>query len=209
MLNPEPLIYKTRAGDLKIYPDCGPGFFKGLVWDAGLGAFAHYSSIIQKIDVFERVVNENGRVTLAIAGENAIVAYLVCWYPEKYDRWSKLDYLMFELGAIEVSRNYRKLGLARTLIKTLMAESFMDRKIAYMNGFMWHWDVDGAGLTLLEYRRMLIGLLKEHGFNDYYTNEPNIALRPENVFMARIGAEVSDEDQKRFSRLRFGIVDKN
>jgi acetoin utilization protein AcuA len=205
----EPLIHETPVSDLKIYPNCAPGFFKNLVWDSGIGAFAHYSSIIQKTDVFERVVNNNGRVALVIAGENTIVAYLACWYPEKYERWSKLGDLMFELGAIEVSRNYRKLGLARTLIKTLMAEIFIEHKIAYMNGFMWHWDIDGTGLTLLDYRRMLINLLKEHGFKDYYTNEPNIALRPENVFMARIGGEVSDEDQKRFSKLRFGIVDKN
>jgi acetoin utilization protein AcuA len=165
-MSTEPLIYKTDVGDLKIYPNCGPGLFKGLVWDSGLGAFAHYSSIIQKIDVFERVVNENGRVSLAIAGENTIVAYLACWYPEKYERWSKLGDLMLELGAIEVSRNYRKLGLAGALIKTLMAESFIEHKIAYMNGFMWHWDVDGAGLTFLEYRGMLISLLKERGFKD-------------------------------------------
>jgi acetoin utilization protein AcuA len=205
----ESLIYKTRSGDLKIYPNCGPDFFKNLVWDSGIGAFAHFSSIIQKTEVFERVVNNNGRVSLAIAGENTIAAYLTCWYPEKYERWSKLGDLMFELGAIEVSRNYRKLGLAGALIKALMSEPFIERKITYMNGFMWHWDVDGTGLTLLDYRRMLIDLLKEHGFKDYYTNEPNIALRPENVFMARIGAEVSEENQKLFSRLRFGIVDKN
>jgi acetoin utilization protein AcuA len=54
----------------------------------------------------------------------------------------------------------------------------------------------------------MLNLMKNHGFQEYYTNEPNIAIREENIFMARIGSRVSVEDQHRFRNLRFGIVSK-
>ena len=41
---------------------------------------------------------------------------------------------------------------------------------------------------------------------EYQTNEPNICLRPENIFMARIGENVSREIQNQFKWLRFGMT---
>jgi acetoin utilization protein AcuA len=43
------------------------------------------------------------------------------------------------------------------------------------------------------------------GFREVYTNEPNIALREENLMMIRVGSRVTPEDQRRFRYLRFGI----
>jgi acetoin utilization protein AcuA len=40
---------------------------------------------------------------------------------------------------------------------------------------------------------------------EYQTNEPNICLKPENVFMGRIGKKVSLEGQNDFKWLRFGM----
>jgi acetoin utilization protein AcuA len=87
-----------------------------------------------------------------------------------------------------------------------MEDDFFEDKIAYMNGFSWHWDLDGSGLTMAQYRAMMINLLNKGGFQEVYTNEPNIALRQENLFMARIGSRVSEQDLARFRDLRFGIV---
>jgi len=55
----------------------------------------------------------------------------------------------------------------------------------------------------------MIRLLKGFGFQECYTNEPNIAMREENLFMVRMGSEVSEEDQKLFRNLRFGIVNRD
>jgi acetoin utilization protein AcuA len=110
------------------------------------------------------------------------------------------------MGAIEVSRNFRKLRIGNRLLERLLAAPLFDDKIAYMNGFSWHWDLDGSAMTIAEYRRMMIRLLNPYGFQEFYTNEPNIAIREENVFMARIGSRVSDEDRGRFRSLRFGVI---
>lgn len=207
---PERITLNTPHGEVTLCHKCPPGYFSHLQLESGLGNFAHYSSIIQKLDVFERVASQpEGRVTICLNEQGALVAYACCWYPEKEDRWSKLGTLMYELGALEVSRNYRHAGIADAIVRTFMADTFFEEKIAYMNGYCWHWDLDGTGLTMMQYRRMMINFLKKFGFQEYYTNEPNIALREENIFMARIGSRVSEEDQRRFRNLRFGIVDRS
>jgi acetoin utilization protein AcuA len=201
---------ETLKGTITIYPRCAPSFFSSLKLDAGLGNFSHYSSIIQKLEVFEKVASaKDGRVALALREENSVVGYLACWYPDRAERWSKLGELMYEMGAVEVSRNFRNVNIAQRMISLILADDFFEDRISYMNGFSWHWDLDGSGLTMAEYRKMMMHLLKGHGFQEYYTNEPNIALREENIFMARIGSRVSAEQQKRFRNLRFGIVDRD
>lgn len=198
----------TPEGTISIHLACPPGFFGNLRLDTGLGNFSHYSSIIQKLEVFERVASQRGgRVGLALKDSDTVVAYFAGWYPGKEERWSKLGDLMYEMGAIEVSRNFRHTGLAQTMIGLILDDDFFEDKIAYMNGFSWHWDLDGTGLTISQYRQMMLRMLKKFGFQEYYTNEPNVALRQENLFMARVGSRVSERDQKRFRNLRFGIVD--
>jgi len=44
------------------------------------------------------------------------------------------------------------------------------------------------------------------GFESCRTNEHNICLTPENIFMARIGKNVSSKEQDRFKWMRFGIT---
>lgn len=202
--------FETPDGTLTLYPRCPEGSFAGLDLDSGLGNFAHYSSIIQRFDVFDKIAaGKDGRVSLALKDEHIVVGYVTCSYPDKTERWSKLGDLMYELAAIEVSRNYRHLHIGRAMVAALIEDSFFEERITYMNGFSWHWDLDGTGLTMSEYRRVMIRLLKSFGFQEHYTNEPNIALREENLFMARIGPKVTEEDQKRFRNLRFGIVDRS
>lgn len=202
-------LIQTPNGAITICPRCVPGFFSNLKLDAGLGNFAHYSSIIQKLDVFEKVISgKDGRVAVALKESNIVVGYLVCWYPDRAERWSRLGELMYEMGAIEVSRNFRHMQIAQKMITLILDDDFFEDKIAYMNGFSWHWDLDGSGLTMAEYRKMMMRLLKGYGFQEFYTNEQNIALREENIFMARIGSRVSAEQQQKFRNLRFGIVDR-
>jgi acetoin utilization protein AcuA len=204
----QPLTAHAETNGIIIHPRFPAEAFRGLELDSGLGSFAHYSSIIQKLEVFERIASKKGgRVSLALRDERIVVGYLACWYPEETERWSRMGELMYELGAIEVSRNFRKTRIASQMLDMVLSDDFLESKIMYMNGFSWHWDLDGTGLNKFEYRKLMLNLLKNYGFRDYYTNEPNVALREENLFMARIGSEVSEQDRKRFSHLRFGIYD--
>ncbi len=197
--------FETRKGQVTVYAKRPSGFFDHLKLDPGIGDFAHYSSMIQKLDEFDKIAGgKDGRVSLALLEETVIVGYFACRYPKPSERWSKLGELMYEMSAIEVSRNFRKLGIARMLIETVLSEPFIEDKIAYMNGYSWHWDVVGSGYTVDEYRQVHLKLLEPYCFREFGTNEPNITLREENIFMARIGSRVSPEDRKRFKRLIFG-----
>ncbi len=169
----KPVLRETSYGTLSIYARFPAGGFTRLRLDSGLGNFAHYSSIIQKLEVFERVASQQeGRVSLALLEDRIVIGYLACWYPEKNERWSKLGDLMYEMGAVEVSRNFREMGIAHTMVDLAVADDFFEEKIAYMNGFAWHWDLDGTGLSKFEYRKMMLKFLKNWCFQEFYTNEP-------------------------------------
>jgi len=177
-----------------------------MTMEDGLGHFSQYSSIIQKVGTFDNVAKRRGgRVTLALMESRLIVGYGVCWYPDPSERWAALGDLMYEMAAIEVSRTLRGVRLGRRILDAVMDEDFFEHKITYMQGFSWHWDLEGSGLTAAQYRRLMMDLYRPYGFREVYTNEPNIALREENVMMIRVGSGVSPEDQKRFRYLRFGM----
>ncbi len=144
-------VIATPNGDITIYPRCSPGFFSILKLDAGIGNFSHYSSIIQKFEVFERVVSaKDGRVALAVKERDTVVGYLVCWYPEAAERWSKLGDLMYEMGAVEVSRNFRHMNIAQKMISLILADDFFEDKIAYINVFLPEGNVRLIGVVFLE-----------------------------------------------------------
>jgi acetoin utilization protein AcuA len=74
-----------------------------------------------------------------------------------------------------------------------------------MVGYSWTWDLDGTRKTAQQYRQMLIRLFEPFGFIEYQTNEPNICLKPENLFMGRVGDKVDEQTCRAFKWLRFGI----
>ena len=115
---------------------------------------------------------------------------------------------MYELAAIEVSRNYRGCRLGEKLLSMTMEDDFFEDKIAYMCGYSWHWDLEGKGLSAAQYRSMMKQLYSKFGFREVYTNEPNITLRAENIMMIRVGTRVTPEDQMKFRHLRFGMKPK-
>ena len=113
---------------------------------------------------------------------------------------------MMEVKAIEVCRRYRSYGIASRILTSMMHAPNVENLIIYMVGYSWTWDLDGTGKSALDYRRMLIRLFEPFGFQELQTNEPNICLKAENIFMARVGERVSAENQKKFKWLRFGVT---
>jgi acetoin utilization protein AcuA len=145
-------------------------------------------------------------VTLALADGNLIVGFGVLAYPEAGERWAELEpQVMMEVKAIESCRTWRSQGLAKGILSMLLHHPLVEDKIVYMVGYSWTWDLDGTKKTAQQYRRMLIELFEPFGFVEYQTNEPNICLKPENVFMGRIGKNVSLAVQNDFKWLRFGM----
>ena len=65
---------------------------------------------------------------------------------------------------------------------------------------------DGSGLSAMAYREMMVRLFSRAGFQTFQTNEPNVMMRPENLFMACIGGEVSAGTVERFKQVRFNLA---
>ncbi len=206
-LSAKTVVLETAQGPVTIRAQCRPGSFCRLGMDAGLGHFSQYSSIIHRSESFEAIASrEGGRVALAVVEPFLVVGYLTCWYALPGDRWYSLGGLLYEMGAIEVSRNYRGMGIARRMMEITLQDDFFQDKIAFAKGLSWHWDCGAAGLSPAEYRGMLMRLCDGFGFREVHTNEPGIGFRTENFLLIRVGERVSADDQKRFRFLRFGIT---
>jgi hypothetical protein len=65
-------------------------------------------------------------------------------------------------------------------------------------GLYWHWDVEGVGLHVYQYREMIARLFATYGFSEYLTTEPNIRMSPANIFVARIGKYVDRDTMNTF-----------
>ncbi len=190
-----------------IHTKCTPTDIKNYTFDPQFGMHAQYKSLYTKRETLEaNALQPGANVTLALEDKN-IIGFGVLNYPEPGERWLDLgEGLMMEVKAIEICRRYRTLGMASQILEMLVMPQHVRKLIIYMVGYSWTWDLDGTGNSALEYRNMLIRLFEPFGFQEMQTNEPNICLKPENLFMALIGTEVSADMQQQFKWLRFGVT---
>jgi acetoin utilization protein AcuA len=198
----------TFQGELRIRSFCTPEEIRRLSFDRQFGAHAQYRSLYTKRESLERKAEQpDTSVVLAIAESARIVGFGVLAYPDPEERWAGLQpQVMVEVNALEVSREWRAQKVAKGIIQMMMVHPLIEDKIAYFVGYSWTWDLDGNRMSAAQYRQMMARLFEPFGFQEYQTNEPNICLRPENIFMARIGANVSKEIQDHFKWLRFGMT---
>ena len=202
------ILLSTALGELRIRSFCTPDEIRQLSFDRQFGTHAHYRSLYTKRESLERKAEQpDTSVVLAIADSRRIVGFGVLAYPDPEERWAKLEpNLMMEVNAIEVSREWRSKKIARGIVQMLSVHPMIENKVFYFVGYSWTWDLDGNRMTAQQYRLMMARLFEPFGFEEYQTNEPNICLKPENIFMARIGERISTEAQNRFKWLRFGMT---
>ncbi len=205
---PHGMQVDTPKGPVCIRAFCQPDDIHGLHLGRAFRAYAQYKSILTKRDTLEAIAQvEGNNVVLALTPEDQIIGFGVLSYPEDNERWSQLGHgAMMEVKVIEVARDWRQYQISNDVMKMLMIHPRIEQMIAYMVGYSWTWDLDGTGLTAQQYRNMLIRIFTSHGFQEFQTNEPNICLKPENLFMGRVGKEVSEEMRKSFKWLCFGIT---
>lgn len=176
-------------------------------FDGDFGRHAQYKSLYTRKESLEAISAQPGaNVTLAVAEAEHIIGFGVLAFPAASERWAELGPgVMMEVKAVEVSRRWRAGKVARGILKKLLDFPQVEDRIVYMVGYSWTWDLDGTGMTGLQYRQVLIRLFEPFGFQELQTNEPNICLKPENLFMGRIGRNVPEKKQKDFKWLRFGV----
>ncbi|GGH25848.1 GNAT family N-acetyltransferase [Paenibacillus segetis] len=144
-----------------------------------------------------------GRIILA-REKDVIVGYVTFHYPDQMERWSqgKMSDLI-ELGAIEVSNEYRSLGLGSRMIQTAFEDDQMERYIVFTTEYYWHWDLKSSGLSVWDYRKMMERLMQTVGMVWYATDDPEICSHPANCLMVRIGKDVPLASEEQFDRIRF------
>ena len=200
-------ILPTANGDVHICSYCRPDEVRQYDFDSEFDARADYKSLYTRKQSLEKDArHSDANVVLALARRQRIIGFGVLDYPGTHERWLDLGpQIMMEIKAVEVARSWRSAGIAAQILKLAVDHPRVEDKIIYMVGYSWTWDLAGTKKTAPDYRAMLMRLFVSCGFQEYQTNEPNVCLKPENVFMCRVGKNVSQTIKDRFKWLRFGL----
>ena len=193
------------SGDVyQVIPDCPAARIQELSIDSGLGFFWHNQPDMQRQALLRIASEPGGRVALAHTSQGIIIGYVTITLPEADTRWGR-DQLpgLYEMGGIEVSRDYRGAGLGRALLASVFTPEAYAAEIVIATGYRWCWDVDSARISVREYRCMLERMFGAFGFKIYATDEPNIMWYPDNALVARIGPQVPPELNDKFMGLLF------
>ncbi len=205
--NQKNIPFTTKRGTLVLRSFCQPDEIAEMSFYDDFKAYAQYNPIIsQKKSLIEAASLPDANVTLAHTQDGLIVGLSLLVYPDPDERWLRVGRkIMMELAAIEVSKSWRAGGLAKKLLSLAVNHPLEKERIFYMVGYSWTWDLDDKHQSATEYRNVLIRLFTGEGFAIFQTNEPNIMLRPENLFMARIGDCVPEKTRKKFKMVRFNL----
>jgi len=195
----------TRRGKVIINSFCSPDEIASLLFIEAYTKYAGYRSIISKKETLIKAASQpDTNVTLAFTPDGKIVGFGILEYPYPGERWQRVgDRIMMAVSVIEMGRPWRSLGISTKIIRFLVDHPLKEEKLFYMVGYSWTWDLEG--IPAIDYRNMLVSLFSQQGFKIFPTNEPNIMIRQENLFMARIGANISEDIRKRFKLVRFDL----
>jgi len=198
---------QTDQGAITVASFYTPEDIAALAFKRSFEMHPHYSPIISsKQSLMKIAAAPDANVTLATTSAGDIVGFGILQYPDPDERWVRVgDRVMMELSVVEVSRTWRGGGLAKKILELALDHPLKADKILYMVGYSWTWDIEGSGLPIMGYRDMMIGLFAEFGFSLRQTNEPNIMMRPENMFMVKIGSQVSAEVVYRLKQVQFNL----
>ena len=201
------VLLPIPSGNVKIRSFCSPAEIRKCTFDPQLASHPQFKSLYTSRELLEKAAEQPGANVVLVLGErNHIIGYGVLAYPDPGERWADLGpEIMMEVAAIEVCRSWRSHKLASSILKMMVVHPQAEEKILYMVGYSWTWDLNGTGKTAQQYRQMLINLFKPHGFKEFRTNEPNLCLKPENLFMCRVGNNIGQVILDRFKWLRFGL----
>lgn len=186
---------------------CQPDEILSLSFKDTFTKYARYNPLVSRKETLAEAASQaDTNVTLAFTHGKEVVAFGILEYPRPDERWLRVgDRIMMEVSVIEVSRPWRSARIAKPLLRLLTDHPLKEYRILYMVGYSWTWDLEGTRAAPMTYRDMMVHLFASCGFKIFQTNEPNIMMRPENLFMARIGADVPEEIRKRFKLVRFGL----
>jgi len=131
-----------------------------------------------------------------------IIGYVLFHYPNQYSRWVKHPRIL-ELGAIEISIEWQRRGLAKAILAEAFKNPALEDYIIITTEFYWHWDIKNSGLDVWGYQRMLKNVFGSVGFKRRRTDDPEILEHQANMLMVRIGNNVNPNHAKMFDDLTY------
>jgi len=191
---------QTEAGEIHILGVTPPDVLEELGIDVMMKAFRPAKR--QKEALVEISRLEDGKVTTAqIDGE--IVGYVTFHPPDDFQRWSQGPDNVLELGAIEVAPRFRNTKIGRQLLEVAFDDARMDDYIVLTTEYYWHWDLEGTGLLVWEYREIMRRIMEHIGMEVKDTDEEEICSHPANILMVRYGCNVPEKKIRSFDDLLF------
>jgi acetoin utilization deacetylase AcuC-like enzyme len=184
---------KTERGTLLLRDFCPPSLVERLHVESGLHAFARIPEREHQL-LLSLAKSPDCALTLAHTPAGEIVGQVTLAPLDEW--WEGLEHA-YEI-AIEVSINWRGLGIAQQLLAFALELDALEDMILVAIGLSWHWDMEGLGMSPYSYRKMLAHLFAAQDFAPYETTEPDILLEPANVLLARIGKRVSEREKAHF-----------
>jgi acetoin utilization deacetylase AcuC-like enzyme len=192
---PEPRVQtlETERGTILLRDWSPPSLVERLQADEGLRSFARRADREQEL--LKRIASRpDSELIVAHTPEGLLVGQVsIC----AADEWWEGIPNLYEV-AIEVSANWRKLGLANVLVTFALEPDYFEDVILFALGYAWHWDLDETGLGSMRYGAMIRSLFQRVGFEQMYASEPNLHMDPANIFLARIGKRVDPAVQAQF-----------
>lgn len=194
------------GGVLLVQGPVSTSILQELTLDQGLRAFRPPNR--QKEALLEISRLENGRIIIARLEQN-IVGYVTFHPPDSFERWSHGPQEILELGAIEVAPCVRRYGVGKKLLEVAFSDESMERCLVVATEYYWHWDLEGTGLHVWEYREVMRQLMAHIGMVVKDTDEEEIAAHPANMLTVRYGKHIPRESILAFEALLFSKPDSN
>jgi len=190
----------TSEGDILICGTTSPEILERLNVDLQLKAFRPAKKQKNALVGISRLA-DGKVVTAQMNGE--LVGYVTFHPPDEFERWSQGPRQVLELGAIEVTPKVRKYGVARNMLEIAFEDPFMEDFAVLVTEYYWHWDLEGTGMHVWEYREMMRRLMEHVHLAVKDTDEEDISSHPANMLMVRYGKNLSKSTIRDFEQLFF------
>jgi acetoin utilization deacetylase AcuC-like enzyme/GNAT superfamily N-acetyltransferase len=183
----------TSAGLLLLRDFCPPSLVEHLIPDSGLHAFARLPEREHQL-LLNLSKSPDCTIALAHTPAGEIVGQVTLAPGD--DWWDGFENV-YEV-TIEVSSNWRNLGIAHQLLAFALELDALEDMILFAMGLSWHWDTEDLKITVHRYRELISRLFESQGFAEYATSEPNINMEPGNILLVRVGKNVDQHVVNRF-----------
>ncbi len=186
-------ILETHKGSLLLRDFCPPSLVERLRAESGMQAFARLPEREHQL-LLTIAKSPDCALTLAHTPAGEMVGEVTLAFAD--DWWEGLEQV-YEV-TIEVSRNWRGLGIGRELLAFALELDTLEDMILFAMGLSWHWDIEGLGITPRRYRELIVRLFASQGFVEHATTEPTISMEPANILLVRVGKRVDQHMAKQF-----------